>query len=161
MSGNNSAQSSIVLPFRKNNFFIIIPASIVYPLFFSKFYDLVISDNITKKYMLNNEEKTNNKYAFMLIVGILGIAIGLYFAKKKYIPVLSYSIIAGGIITIVSHTMYNWNNISSRKKLVITVLSIVILLHSCYRMIFSCCGIKKDVIIKTLTPGTATQSHDI
>jgi hypothetical protein len=170
--------SSIVLPFQSQSLYIIIPIALLYPLFFSKLFDLLFDANSintmcdglldTKNYNAFNDctkkrkdlktNFNNDKYSFMLLSGLGGIVLGMYIAKYNNISTAGYAISTGGLMSIIMYTISNWYNMTDATKLGIIGLSIIILLYSSYKMVAHYSGTQMDITIRTGTPCSSTQN---
>ena len=133
--------------------YFLLPLTLLYPLFFSKLYDLSFAkENIKckidytnfndpviikqKDICLEKEEtirtqNNDNKYVFMIVIGILSIICGLFISQSySNLNNIGISIATAGLFQTVLYTIYNWSNINDLSKLFVTGLAIIILFYS-------------------------------
>jgi hypothetical protein len=167
---SSTIKKTIILPFKKQSLYLTIPIAILYPLFFSKLYDLMnnakkIKEQCNAPYtnkrfnfqrcykdqQIKQTKLNDSKFTFMLIIGLIGIVLGLYLLKKNNMYGVSTGLSAGGLITIILYTVYNWASMAEIKKVIVTGFAIIVLLYASYRSALHYSGLKKDTTVGILT----------
>jgi len=151
METPNSNNKPIMLSIDKQLIYLTILVVIVYPLFFSKVYEILFDDNDCSRKNIKHDYH-NNKFTFMILIGVAGIITGALLFKYANINIISSGMILGGILTIIMYTIYNWHNIAELKKVIITGCTIVTLLYVSYRSTLKHYNVNDDKLINIFTP---------
>jgi len=119
--------------------YFIIPISILFVVFFSLLTNYILDEkNIKKvsdsdKRLKLREKFIRNKFNTMMVIGLIGIIIGVYFNKidDKY-GASGTGIAIGGVFTIVSYVILNWYTIQDIGRIFIIGVTFVSLMYGSF-----------------------------
>lgn len=153
------------------SWYLIIPIGFLYPLFFSKLFDTMWNkEDLEKKlqqehrniiqykenqprYYEEPREKLkfeNDKFAFMMLIGVIGMASGMYLTKNIRTSIVGLSLATGGLLSILYSSVVNWNRIADYKKTGVIGLTMAILLLIAYKIMKNYSVEKPDYVIRLI-----------